>query len=96
MGLYVTALKVGLWLAPGGGVLEVAGDGVPGKEPDGDGGWGYLGGVDTAADAVEAGAVGGGRGGCDAAAGIAVYGGVAVGGLLGAELVGAGVDDAAW
>jgi hypothetical protein len=55
-----------------------------------------LGGVDTAADAVEAGAVGGGRGGCDAAAGIAVYGGVAVGGLLGAELVGAGVDDAAW
>lgn len=55
-----------------------------------------MGGVDTAADAVEAGAVGRGRGGGDAAARVAVYGGVAVGGLLGAELVGAGVDDAAW
>jgi hypothetical protein len=36
MGLYVTALEIGLWLAPGVGVLEVGGDGVPGEEPDGD------------------------------------------------------------
>ncbi len=68
MGLHVAACKVGLGCAPGGGVLEVGGDGVPGEEPDGDGGGRDLGGVDTAADAVEAGAVGGGRWGCDAAA----------------------------
>ena len=36
MGLYVTALEIGLRGAPGGGVLEVGGDGVPGEEPDGD------------------------------------------------------------
>ena len=36
MGLYVTALEIGLWCTPGGGVLEVGGDGVPREEPDGD------------------------------------------------------------
>jgi hypothetical protein len=96
MSLDITTCEVGLGCAPGGGVLEVGGDGVPREEPDGDGGGRDLGGVDAAADAVEAGAVGAAGGGGDAAAGVAVYGGVAVGGLLGAELVGAGVDDAAW
>jgi hypothetical protein len=74
MGLYIAALEIGLGLAPGGGVLEVGWDGIPREEPDGDGGGGYLGGVDAAADAVEPRAVGGGGGGGDAAAGVAVYG----------------------
>lgn len=49
---------------------HVRGDGAAREEPDGDGGAGPFGGVDAAADGVEAGAEVGGRGGEDGAAGV--------------------------
>ena len=67
---------------------DIGGDVLAREEPDGDGGAGPVGGVDAAADGVEAGAKVGGVGGQDAAACVArLFGGVgvAVGGVGGAR-----------
>jgi hypothetical protein len=92
---YITTHEIRLWCSPSGWILEIRGDLVTGEEPDGDRGGSDLCSIDAAANGVEACAVGGVGGRGDAAAGVAVYVCVAVGGALSAEL-GGWRERAAW
>ena len=80
-----TALKIGLWLAPGVweryADCDIQWDRISREEPDADVVRSPLHGVNTSAVGIEAGAVGEGSGGCDATADIVVNACIAVRGL---------------